>query len=44
MATIVGVGNLVLAGAALADGKQAFIDANCGQCHSVTSEGITAKV
>ncbi|WP_170462266.1 ammonia-forming cytochrome c nitrite reductase subunit c552 [Ruegeria arenilitoris] len=26
------------------DGKQAFIDANCSQCHSVSSEDITATM
>ncbi len=32
------------AGAALADGKQAFLDANCTQCHSVSSEDIAASM
>ncbi len=26
------------------DGQQAFVDANCAQCHSVTSEDITATM
>ena len=30
--------------AARADGKQAFLDANCAQCHSVTSEEIPAMM
>ena len=41
---IITAGTTVLSGAAMADGRQAFVDANCSQCHSVTSEGVTAAM
>ncbi len=40
--TAIIAGMTMVSGAAYADGKQAFLDANCSQCHSVTSEGIAA--
>ncbi len=44
LATAVALGTSAVSGSALADGKQAFMDANCNQCHSVTSEEITATM
>lgn len=40
----IGIALTIFAGEAMADGKQAFVDANCSQCHSVTSEGIEAMM
>ncbi len=42
--TVCGISLLASATCALADGKAAFMESNCAQCHSVSSEGITATM
>ncbi len=44
MTTLCKVGLLVLSTSAWADGKAAFTEANCAQCHSVSSEDISATM
>lgn len=44
MTTLSTISFLVLSAGAWADGKAAFMEANCAQCHSVSSEDISATM
>lgn len=43
LAVVVILGSVALSGGAAADGKKAFLDANCALCHSISSQDITSN-